>query len=59
LNIHAAVLDNVDGEVLALDRNTIHSDASPLQHGEQRTIRTAIAKVTMKRPRQPSQAIEG
>jgi tRNA(Arg) A34 adenosine deaminase TadA len=59
LNIHAAVVDNGDGEILALDRNTIHSDGSPLQHGEQRTIRTAIARVTVKRPRQPSQAIEG
>ena len=59
LNIHAAVLDNVDGEVLALDRNTIHSDGSPLQHGEQRALRTAISRVSTKRPRQPTQAIEG
>ena len=59
LNIHATVIDNVDGEVLALDRNTIHADGSPLQHGEQRAIRTAIARVTAKRPRQPSQAVEG
>lgn len=59
LNIHAAVLDNADGEVLALDRNTIHSDGSPLQHGEQRAIRTAIGRVSAKRPRQPAQAIEG
>lgn len=59
LNIHAAVLDNVDGEVLALDRNTIHSDGSPLQHGEQRALRIAISKVSAKRPRQPAQAIEG
>lgn len=59
LNIHAAVLDNSDGEVLALDRNTIHSDGSPLQHGEQRAVRTAIARVSAKRPRQPGQAVEG
>lgn len=59
LNIHAAVLDNTDGEVLALDRNTIHSDGSPLQHGEQRALRTAIGRVSAKRPRQPAQAVEG
>jgi tRNA(Arg) A34 adenosine deaminase TadA len=59
LNIHATILDNGDGEVLALDRNTIHADGSPLQHGEQRAIRTAITRVTAKRPRQPSQAVEG
>lgn len=58
LNIHAAVIDNVDGDLLALDRNTIHSDASPLQHGEQRALRVAIARVAEKRPRQPGQAIE-
>lgn len=59
LNIHAAVIDSPDGEVLALDRNTIHSDGSPLQHGEQRALRTAIARVAAKRPRRPDQAIEG
>jgi tRNA(Arg) A34 adenosine deaminase TadA len=59
LNIHATVFDNGDGEVLALDHNTIHADGSPLQHGEQRAIRTAITRVTAKRPRQPSQAVEG
>lgn len=59
LNIHAMIVDNSDGEVLALERNTIHSDGSPLQHGEQRALRTAISRVSGKRPRQPSQSIEG
>jgi tRNA(Arg) A34 adenosine deaminase TadA len=59
LNIHALILDNVDGEVVALDRNTIHADGSPLQHGEQRALRTAISRISVKRPRQPAQAIEG
>jgi tRNA(Arg) A34 adenosine deaminase TadA len=59
LNIHAAMVDSADGEVLALERNTIHADGSPLQHGEQRALRTAIARVAVKRPRQPAQAIEG
>lgn len=58
LNIHALIIDNSDGEVLALDRNTIHSDGSPLQHGEQRALRTAISRVSAKRPRQPAQSIE-
>ncbi|HEY0018249.1 MAG TPA: nucleoside deaminase [Longimicrobium sp.] len=59
LNIHALIVDNADGEVLALERNTIHMDGSPLQHGEQRALRTAIARVGTKRPKQPTQAIEG
>ena len=59
LNIFAALVDNGDGELLALELNTIHADGSPLQHGEQRALRTAIARVSAKRPRQPSQAIEG
>ncbi|MBC6992220.1 nucleoside deaminase [Hymenobacter sp. BT491] len=59
LNIFAAIVDNVDGELLALERNAIHAEGSPLQHGEQRALRTAIARVSAKRPRQPAQAIEG
>ena len=59
LNIHALIIDNMDGEILALERNTIHADGSPLQHGEQRALRTAIGKVSLKRPRQPAQSIEG
>jgi tRNA(Arg) A34 adenosine deaminase TadA len=58
LNIHAVILDNPDGDVLALERNTIHGDGSPLQHGEQRALRTAITRVSVKRPRQATQSIE-
>ena len=59
LNIHGLVIDNADGEILALERNTIHADGSPLQHGEQRALRSAIARVAIKRPRAGNQAIEG
>ncbi len=58
LNIHGAVVDHVDGEVLALERNTIHGDGSPLQHGEQRALRTAITRVQLKRPRGLAQSVE-
>jgi tRNA(Arg) A34 adenosine deaminase TadA len=58
LNIHAAIVDNVDGEVLGTGRNTIHADASPLQHAEQLAIRIAITRVTMKRPRRNNQSME-
>jgi tRNA(Arg) A34 adenosine deaminase TadA len=59
LNIHALIIDNADGEVIALERNTIHADGSPLSHGEQRALRTAIARVSAKRPRESAQSIEG
>ena len=51
LNIHALVIDNVDGEVLALEQNQIHAHQSPVEHGEQRVLRAAIARVGQKRPR--------
>jgi tRNA(Arg) A34 adenosine deaminase TadA len=59
LNIHAMIVDNTDGEVLALDRNAIHRDGSPLSHGEQRALHAAIGRISQKRPRQPAQSIEG
>ncbi len=59
LNIHALIIDNLDGEVIAIDRNSIHRDGSPLQHGEQLALRTAINWIGAKRPRRPDQAIEG
>src|SRR5438034_817301 len=58
LNIFGCIIDNADGELLGLDRNTIHSDASPVQHGEQRTLRAAIARVLVKRPRGSMMAVE-
>lgn len=58
LNIHAAVVDNGDGSILSVDRNTIHRDGSPLQHAEQRAIRSAISVLSGKRPRDPGMTIE-
>jgi len=58
LNIFGCVLDNCDGELLAVDRNTIHTDGSPLQHAEQRAVRSAIARVLAKRPRPDHVTVE-
>src|SRR6478735_2029009 len=51
LNIHALIIDNVDGEVLALEHNQIHTHQSPVEHAEQRALRMAIARIGIKRPR--------
>lgn len=58
LNIHALVIDNVDGEVLALEQNQIHAHQSPVEHGEQRVLRQAIARVGEKRPRGSATTVE-
>lgn len=58
LNIHVCVVDDEDGELLGIARNTIHSQNSPLEHGEQRALRAAIARVNEKRPRQSDETIE-
>ena len=58
LNIHGLVIDNSDGEVLALARNSIHGSESPLDHGEQHALRSAIDRVRVKRPRGPNTTIE-
>jgi tRNA(Arg) A34 adenosine deaminase TadA len=58
LNIHAIIIDNADGEVLALENNQIHAHQSPVEHGEQRALRTAIARIGVKRPRSPSTTVE-
>ncbi len=58
LNIHACVVDNKDGEPLGMARNTIHSQNSPLEHGEQRALRAAITRVNEKRPRRGDETIE-
>ena len=39
LNIHALIVDNADGEVLALEHNQIHAHQSPVEHAEQRAFR--------------------
>ena len=58
LNIHALIIDNVDGEVLALEHNQIHAHQSPVEHAEQRALRMAIARIGVKRPRAPATTVE-
>jgi len=57
-NIHAVIVDNIDGEVLALERNLIHEFESPVDHGEQLAVRAAVERLRVKRPRPTSQAVE-
>lgn len=58
LNIHALIIDNVDGEVLALEHNQIHAHQSPVEHAEQRALRMAIARIEIKRPRAAVTTVE-
>jgi tRNA(Arg) A34 adenosine deaminase TadA len=58
LNIHALIIDNVDGEVLALEHNQIHAHQSPVEHAEQRALRMAIARIGAKKPRAPETTVE-
>ena len=58
LNIHALIVDNADGEVLALEHNQIHAHQSPVEHAEQRALRMAIARIGAKRPRAPATTVE-
>jgi tRNA(Arg) A34 adenosine deaminase TadA len=58
LNIHALIIDNVDGEVLALEHNQIHAHQSPVEHAEQRALRMAIARIGAKRSRAPATTVE-
>jgi tRNA(Arg) A34 adenosine deaminase TadA len=58
LNIHALIIDNVDGEVLTLEHNQIHAHQSPVEHAEQRALRMAIARIGAKRPRAPATTVE-
>ena len=58
LNIHALIIDNVDGEVLALEHNQIHAHQSPVEHAEQRALRMAIARIGAKRARTPATTVE-
>jgi tRNA(Arg) A34 adenosine deaminase TadA len=58
LNIHALIVDNTDGEVVALQQNQIHRDNSPLQHAEQIAVRAAIARIELKRPRDGNTTVE-
>jgi tRNA(Arg) A34 adenosine deaminase TadA len=58
LNIHALIIDNADGEVLALEHNQIHAHQSPVEHAEQRALRMAIARIGAKRPRALATTVE-
>ena len=58
LNIHALIIDNADGEVLALEHNQIHAHQSPVEHAEQRALRMAIARIGIKRPRAMTTTVE-
>jgi tRNA(Arg) A34 adenosine deaminase TadA len=58
LNIHALIIDNADGEVLALEHNQIHAHQSPVEHAEQRALRMSIARIGAKRPRAPATTVE-
>lgn len=58
LNIHALIVDNADGEVLALERNLIHETEDPTRHAEQGAIRTALARLRVKRPRGAGASVE-
>jgi len=57
-NVHCLVVDNADGEVLALERNRIHVDSNPLQHAEQVGIRAAMTRLHAKRPREVGMPVE-
>lgn len=53
-NVNCLVVDNRDGEAVALERNRIYVDCNPLQHAEQLGVRAAIARLLQKRPRTTS-----
>ncbi|MBL0137055.1 MAG: hypothetical protein IPP86_00825 [Bacteroidetes bacterium] len=51
LNIFSCIIDNSDGDVLALQQNQIHNYCNPLLHAEQLSLNEAINKLNLKRPR--------
>lgn len=51
LNIFAAITDNVDGEIVGIGQNAIHSQNNPMLHAEQLTLKAAIERINIKRPR--------
>lgn len=58
LNIHALVLDNEDGEVIAVERNRIHEYEDPTRHAELAAMRSALARIAVKRPRPVAMSVE-
>lgn len=53
LNIFAAIIDNIDGEVIGQRQNSIHTNCNPMLHAEQLTLKEAIENLNLKRPRNP------
>jgi tRNA(Arg) A34 adenosine deaminase TadA len=51
LNIQAFIVDNLDGEVLSLEKNSIHDNEDPTRHAEPSALRSAVARLRIKRPR--------
>ncbi|RFS21856.1 hypothetical protein DVR12_14470 [Chitinophaga silvatica] len=51
LNIFAAIIDNCDGEVIGQKQNHIHAECNPMLHAEQLTLKEAIQRINIKRPR--------
>lgn len=58
LNIEAMIIDNADGEVLALTKNSIHGTENPVYHAEQAAIRVAVERLRVKRPRPAGMTVE-
>lgn len=57
-NVFCIIVDNIDGEVLAIDQNQIHGTFNPLQHAEQVGVRNAIDKLHVKRPKPVDMPVE-
>lgn len=57
-NVNCLVIDNTDGEAIALERNRIYADCSPLQHAEQLGVRAAITRLHEKRPREAGTSVD-
>jgi tRNA(Arg) A34 adenosine deaminase TadA len=57
-NVNCLVIDNADGEVVAIERNRIYADNNSLQHAEQVGIRAAMDRLHAKRPRDPGMPVD-
>lgn len=58
LNIFAAIIDNIDGEVIGQKQNNIHENCNPMLHAEQLTLKEAIDKLKSKRPKPDGMSVE-
>ncbi|MDZ4849726.1 MAG: hypothetical protein SGI77_10555 [Pirellulaceae bacterium] len=57
-NVQALVIDNRDGEVLAVGANQIFRDENPLQHAEQIALRIALERLKQKKPRPSGMTVD-